>query len=53
MSNLLFDQPLIKEDIKDNYRNHKFSGGDFSIFYRKIASPMCDYIINFFPETLA
>lgn len=46
-------KPIIKEEEKEAYVNHKFAGGDFGIFYVYVASPLCDYIINFIPTSIA
>ena len=45
--------PYIEEDWKDNIRNYKYKGSDNSIFYKLVASPMCDFIVKRLPETLA
>jgi hypothetical protein len=44
---------LIKKESYEIYRNYKYNGKDDSIFYRFVASPLCDIIVNFIPEWLA
>jgi hypothetical protein len=45
--------PYIQEDWKENIRNYKYKGSDNSIFYKYVASPICEYIVSKLPETLA
>lgn len=54
MSELLFKQPIIaNENIKNNFKTHKFTGGDFSLFYRYVASPICDKLVLLIPLNIA
>ncbi len=45
--------PYIPEEWKENIRKHKYKGSDNSIFYTRVTSPLCDYLVGFFPRTLA
>jgi hypothetical protein len=45
--------PYIPEEWKENIRRYKYKGSDNSIFYRLCTSPLCDYIVQFIPKTVA
>ncbi len=50
---MAFYRPYIQSEWEESIRNHKYSGADFSIIYVNIMSPLCNKLVNFFPEWVA
>ena len=42
----------IKEEYISNLKNYKYSGADYSIYYKYVISPICNYITNYLPTWL-
>ena len=47
------NKPYIHKDYYDNIRNYKYRSADSSISYKYIISPLCNYLVNFFPKWIA
>jgi hypothetical protein len=45
--------PYIKDEWKDSIRSYKYRGRDDSIFYNLFVSPVCNWLVEYFPKTLA
>ena len=43
----------VEDQYIDNLKKYKYRGGDNSIYYNYIISPVCNYFINYFPKSLA
>ena len=46
-------KPYISKEHYDNIRNYKYRSADSSISYKYIISPLCNYLVNFFPKWVA
>ena len=46
-------KPYISEEYYDNIRSYKYKSSDSSISYKYFMSPLCDYLVNYFPKWLA
>ena len=50
----LFDnEKVIQPEEYETIINHKNNGIDDSIYYRYVASPICNYLIEYFPRWIA
>ena len=45
--------PYIKKEEEENVKNYKYQGGDLSILYTYCIGPLCNWLVNFLPKTLA
>lgn len=43
----------IEDQYINNLKNYKFRGGDNSIYYHYVISPVCNVMVNYFPKWLA
>ena len=41
---------FVEDQYIDNLKKNKYRGGDNSIYYNYIISPVCNYFINYFPK---
>ena len=48
-----FFQPYISPEYYESIRSYKYKSFDSSISYKYCMSPLCNYLVNFFPEWLA
>ena len=46
-------RPYISPEYYENIRSYQYKSSDSSISYKYCMSPLCDYLVNFFPEWLA
>ena len=46
-------KPYISPEYYDNIRSYQYKSSDSSISYKYCMSPLCDYLVKFFPEWLA
>jgi hypothetical protein len=45
--------PYIKPEEEKNIFLHSYKGGNTSMYYNHVQSPLCDYLVTFCPWTLA
>ena len=43
----------IEAQYIDNLKNYKYRGGDNSIYYYYVISPICNFMVSYFPKWLA
>ena len=48
-----FKEPYISQKYYNKIIHYQYKSSDSSIFYKYFMSPLCDYLVNFFPEWLA
>ena len=48
-----FHSKYIEDQYIDNVKNYKYQGDDNSIYYKYIISPVCNFLVNYFPTWLA
>ena len=48
-----FTKPYIPKEYFNSIRSYKYKSSDSSISYKYFMSPLCDYLVNFFPTWLA
>ena len=48
-----FTSKYIEDKYKENIKNYKYRGGDNSIYYKYIMSPVCNFMVNYFPRSIA
>jgi len=46
-------KPYIPKELFNSIRSYKYKSSDSSISYKYFMSPLCDYLVNFFPTWLA
>ena len=49
----LLTSKYIEDKYIDNLKNYKFRGGDDSIYYYYVISPVSNFMVHYFPEWLA
>ena len=48
-----FKEPYISQKYYNKLIHYQYKSSDSSISYKYFMSPLCDYLVNFFPEWLA
>ena len=43
----------IEDQYAENLKNYKYRGGDNSIYYHYIMSPVCNFMVKYFPKCIA
>ena len=48
-----WSKPYISEENYENIRSYQYKSSDSSISYKYCMSPLCDFLVQFFPKWLA
>jgi hypothetical protein len=50
---MVFARPYIKPEWQDAIKEYKYKGEDHSIFHNYVANPICNILVEYFPEWMA
>lgn len=53
INDIVVNKKYIPEEYHDNVRNFKYSSTNRSIVYKYITNDLSEYLVSFFPRTLA